>query len=157
MSEAPAPLRGPAPLAFTVYGTPIPKGSTKAFVPKGWKRAIVTSDNPRTKPWQEAVMHAAIEAIASSPPLEGAVFLSLRFYLPRPKSAPRRVTMATKKPDLDKLVRAVKDGLTRAGVYRDDSQVVGLGARKDFAGWSWDPMGLNGIPRAEVEIVVQGS
>jgi len=39
----------------------------------------------------------------------------------------------TKMPDLDKLVRAVCDGLTDAGIWDDDSQVIRLIARKDYA------------------------
>lgn len=138
-------------ITFTVYGTPVPKGSTKAFYVKALGRAVVTHDNKRTKPWQESVVSAAREAIASAAPLEGPVALKLRFYVPRPKSAPRRVVEPTKKPDLDKLTRCVKDGLTRAGVYHDDSQVVALMARKEFAGGYLDKPG--GIPRVEVEVI----
>jgi Holliday junction resolvase RusA-like endonuclease len=35
-------------------------------------------------------------------------------------------------PDLDKLTRAVLDGLTRAGVWADDGQVVELRATKCY-------------------------
>jgi hypothetical protein len=78
------------------------------------------------------------------------VMQELLFLMPRPVSAPRRVTRPTKKPDLDKLVRCVKDGLTRAGVYRDDAQVIATVARKEFAGGAYDPAGASGIPRAEI-------
>src|SRR5688572_28943233 len=141
-------------LAFTIYGTPIPKGSTKAFYVKSLGRAIVTHDNARTKPWQEAVVSAALDAVAGAVAIEDPVALDVRFYLPRPKTAPKRVTLPAKKPDLDKLVRAVKDGLTRAGVYRDDSQVVTITAWKFFAGGEHDPAGAVGIPRAVVEVDV---
>lgn len=139
-------------MKFTVYGVPIPKGSTKAFMHPGARFPVVTHDNARTKPWQEAVVAAAREALGARRPLEGPVALAVRFYLPRPKSAPRRVTEHTKKPDLDKLVRCVKDGLTRAGVYRDDAQVVVTIARKDFAGGEGDPDGDRGVPRAFVAV-----
>ena len=154
-------------LSFTVYGVPIPKGSTKAFLPKGWTRPIVTNDNAKTKPWQESVVSAAIDAIGSLPLGESAtvdgepVVLELAFFLPRPASAPKRVTRQVKKPDLDKLVRCVKDGLTRAGVYRDDSQVVRVVATKEFAGGAFDPRGAAGVPRVAVivrqELVVCSS
>ena len=36
-------------IQFTVYGRPEPQGSTRAFIPKGWKRATVTSDNPEVE------------------------------------------------------------------------------------------------------------
>ena len=60
--------------------------------------------------------------------------LTVRFYLPRPKSLPKRVTEHTKKPDLDKLLRAVLDACTTGGVWRDDSQVATIHARKVYAG-----------------------
>jgi Holliday junction resolvase RusA-like endonuclease len=139
-----------SPLTITVMGVPIPKGSTKAFYIAKLGRAITTADNRRSGPWQESVVDAAQKAIGDAPPLEGALVLTLRFYLPRPKTAPKRVVDATKKPDLDKLVRCVKDGLTRAGLYRDDAQVVATVASKHFAGGIFDPVGEKGVPRAVV-------
>lgn len=137
-------------ITFAVYGTPVPKGSTKAFWRPGMKHAVVTHDNAKTKPWQEAVVSAARDALAGAPPLEGPVAVRLRFYMPRPASAPRRVVEPCKKPDLDKLARCVKDGLTRAGVYRDDSQVVLLIARKVFAAGRDDE--ASGVPRALITV-----
>lgn len=138
------------PLTFTVYGVPIPKGSAKGFKHRSTGRVIVTHDNPRTKSWQQAVLEAAQIAMGFDPPVDGPVALTLRFYLPKPKSTPRRVVDAVKKPDLDKLVRCAKDGLTRGGVYHDDSQVVAVVARKDFAADVFDPLEARGLPRMEV-------
>lgn len=150
-------------LTFTAYGIPIPKGSAKGFVirPKGGgpPRAVVTHDNPRTKPWQEIVVSAALDAVGTLPLGQSAtgdgepVALDLAFFLPRPKSAPKRVVRQVKKPDLDKLVRCVKDALTRAGVYRDDAQVVRTVATKEFAGGDRDPRGAAGLPRVEVRVL----
>lgn len=121
-------------LRFTAYGVPQPKGSAKAFVPKGWTRAVVTSDNVKNKGWQQLVAEAASHALGrearglhTSP-----VHLSVAFYLPRPKSLPRKVTEHLKKPDLDKLVRSVKDALTKV-VWQDDSQVTQITASKTYA------------------------
>lgn len=139
-------------IAIEVFGVPIPKGSTRAFVPKGWTRPIVTSDNAKTKPWQESITQAAIEARGAAPPIEEPVSLVVRFYLPRPKTAPKRVCVPAKKPDLDKLLRALKDGLTRGGIYRDDAQVVEIKASKAFAAGHQDPAGAAGVPRAVVEV-----
>lgn len=139
-------------LRFTAYGVPQPKGSTKAFLPKGWKRPIITADNTKTKPWAEAVKHAALDALKGAPPILAPAVLVLRFYLPRPTSAPKRIIEPAKKPDLDKLVRTAKDALTQAGVYHDDGQVVATFARKDFAGGVMDPCGQHGIPRVEIAV-----
>jgi crossover junction endodeoxyribonuclease RusA len=64
--------------------------------------------------------------------LTGPVRLLVAFYLPRPKSLPKKVLHHVKKPDLDKLVRSVKDGLTRVA-WKDDSQVVDVKAIKRYA------------------------
>lgn len=139
-------------LTVTVYGVAAPQGSTRAFVPKGWRRPIITADNQRTKPWRQAIVEACLPVLNGTPPLEGPVGVSVLFLLPRPKSAPRRVTEPAKLPDLDKLVRALLDGLTTAGAWRDDAQVVTIGASKAFAGGQRDPLGPVGVPRAEVAV-----
>lgn len=139
-------------LTVTVYGVAAPQGSTRAFVPKGWKRPIITADNLRTKPWRQAIIDACLPALRGTPPLEGPVSVSVQFLLPRPKSAPRRVIEPAKLPDLDKLLRALLDGLTTAGAWRDDAQVVMISAIKAFAGGVRDPLGRAGIPRAEITV-----
>lgn len=141
-----------AALEFEVFGVPAPKGSTKAFMPKGARYPIVTHDNARTKPWQESVVAAAREAMDRGEPLEAPVVVRLRFYLPKPKSAPKRALFPAKKPDIDKLMRCVLDGLTRAGVFLDDAQVVEAFGSKDFAAGFQDPEGSRGIPRVNVSV-----
>ncbi len=121
-------------LSFVVWGVAQPKGSARAFVPKGWTRAVVTSDNPKNKGWQQLVAEAAGRAKdqAGAALMAGPVRLTVAFYLPRPKSLAKKVQHHTKKPDLDKLIRSVKDGLTRV-VWADDSQVVDVQAVKRYA------------------------
>jgi Holliday junction resolvase RusA-like endonuclease len=142
-----------AVLRLTVYGTPAPQGSTKAFVPKGWKRPIITADCKRTKPWRQAIVDAVRADLGPAwVPLDCPCTLRVVFYLPRPASAPKRVMLPSKLPDLDKLVRAVGDALTAAGVWKDDARVVGIEARKQYAAGVFDPMGDSGIPRAAIEV-----
>lgn len=121
---------------FVVYGEPIPQGSTRAFIPKGWKRPIITADNKRTKPWRQDVKAAALEAMEkANVPLMGkgvAVSLACHFYFVKPKSAKKGLMHKTTRPDLDKLIRSVGDAL-KGIVYEDDSQVVSLSLLKDFA------------------------
>lgn len=133
-------------LSFTVYGVAQPKGSARAFVPKGWTRAVVTSANPKNKGWQQLVAEAASHALSQSAwRLDvGPIRLTVAFYLPRPKSIPKLVVHHLKKPDLDKLTRSVKDALTRV-VWNDDAQVVALDAVKWYAESGTNP---------RVEIVV---
>jgi Holliday junction resolvase RusA-like endonuclease len=121
-------------LDFVVFGVAVPKGSTRAFTPKGARFPIVTADNAKTKPWQALVADRASAALEASggAQFEGAVALAVTFWLPRPASLPRRVREHLKKPDLDKLVRSVKDALTRV-VWPDDAQVVHVNATKRYA------------------------
>lgn len=122
-------------ISFLATGNPEPKGSAKAFVikPKGGgkPRAVVTSANPRVKGWQQTIA-ATAQAHAGAFVGEGGVCLRLKFLLARPASLPKKVVQHTKKPDLDKLARAVKDAL-KGVLYKDDSQVVRLIASKHYA------------------------
>lgn len=113
-----------------VPGSPVPQGSAKAFSVAG--RARVTHSNGKTlNPWR-ADIHAAVRAVIGDEidiP-EGPVRLTLEFRMPRRKAEPKRVTPPhTRKPDLDKLQRAVIDALIGLA-YADDSQVTGINAYK---------------------------
>jgi crossover junction endodeoxyribonuclease RusA len=124
-------------LTFRVFGEAEPQGSARAFTPKGWTRSIITSDNPALKSWRQLVREAAHQALGALPDaertlLQDGVRLSIAFYLPRPKSLPKRATAHTKKPDVDKLARACCDALS-ATVFRDDSQVCELVTAKYYA------------------------
>jgi crossover junction endodeoxyribonuclease RusA len=124
-------------LQFTVYGVAQQMGSKRAFTPKGWSRPVITDSNRNLKSWQQLVSEAASHAIQQQPASErglltGGVRLTVAFYLPRPKSLPRRMTAHVKAPDLDKFVRGLQDALTNV-VFRDDSQVVDLVAMKRYA------------------------
>ncbi len=121
-----------------VPGTPVPQGSTRAFVVKG--RAVVTAANKRTYPWRADI--AAHVRSAIGPGIvypTGPVDMSLRFVMPRRKSEPERSTPAhTRKPDADKLIRAVLDAITGL-VFTDDSQVTEIHATKRIAGIGEQP------------------
>lgn len=115
-------------LDFTVYGVPIPKGSMRAFVVKG--RPVITSDNPRDLgTWLQEI--AAGARAAGAVPCEGPVEVMLTFRLPRPRSRPKRAQWPDKRPDIDKLIRAVMDSLTGL-VWHDDGQVVAIRAVKVY-------------------------
>lgn len=116
-------------IRFEVYGKPEPQGSSRAFVNKATGRAVVTSANPALKDWREQVAGEARAKMIGFPPLEGAVTVGVVFWLARPASVKR--TRPTVKPDLDKLVRAILDGLTGVA-YRDDAQVVTVSAEKRY-------------------------
>ena len=124
--------------AVFVPGTPAPQGSAKAFVVKtkaGKTRAVVTHDNENTIPWRSLVSVFISEAVGSMSivyPKE-PVKLDLSFVMPRRKAEPKRVTPPhTRKPDSDKLARAVCDAITGL-IYTDDAQIVDLHAAKRTA------------------------
>lgn len=141
-------------LVFTCLGAPVSKGSSRAFIPKGWKRAIITNANAETEPWEAAIVAAAAAAMGTAAMMEGPVKLRLHFFMPRPKSAKKAIVRHLTKPDLDKLTRCVKDALKRAGIYKDDSQVIELEAGKDFADGVYDivPNADRRVPRVEVHV-----
>jgi Holliday junction resolvase RusA-like endonuclease len=54
------------------------------------------------------------------------------FVFQRPKSLPKKVWLNTKRPDLDKLIRAVLDGLANV-IIPDDAQVISISSEKRYA------------------------
>ena len=87
-------------------------------------------------PAQTARYEAAISrAAAHLVPMEGALELEAVFVFPRlkatPKSEPERALKATR-PDLDNLLKALKDGL-QGHAFNDDAQITQLTACKVYA------------------------
>jgi crossover junction endodeoxyribonuclease RusA len=118
-------------VSFFAAGIPQPKGSTKAFMPKGARFPVVTSDNTKLKPWGDTVKIMAQQNAPNGGPWSGPIAVHLIFHMPRPKSLPRKVLHHLKKPDTDKLIRGILDAL-KGVFYVDDSQVVEVFARKVY-------------------------
>ena len=117
-------------LHFFVSGEPATKGSYRAFRNGGFVNA-----NPKTKDWEMRVAHECQERVFEDnwpPVMEKAVSVECRFYLPRPKSMSKKVVHHIKRPDIDKLMRAVLDGITGIAI-KDDSQVSQLCGSKEYA------------------------
>lgn len=121
--------------SFIVYGMPQPQGSTRAFIPRGWTRPVITSDNSKLKPWRQelaqTVMVAMGECGAQKVDRGVPVSIALTFYFEKPKSQRKSALHKTTKPDLDKLLRAVLDALTGIA-YQDDAQVCECRVAKVF-------------------------
>jgi crossover junction endodeoxyribonuclease RusA len=125
-------------LAVFVPGKPAPQGS-KRHVGRG----VMVESSKDVKPWRNDIRAACIDR--DGKPLayfDGPVAVRLEFICYRPGSIPKRkkTPAATKKPDIDKLSRAVLDAIGSAGCWRDDSQVVRLSATKRLAEIG-EPMG----------------
>jgi Holliday junction resolvase RusA-like endonuclease len=123
-------------VSFTVFCKPEPQGSTRAFIPKGWQRPIITSTNKALKPYRQQVARTALEVCQAANDVlpfgkHEPAELTVSFYFLRPPSIPKKRTAHVVKPDLDKLVRAIKDAL-KGIVYHDDSQVVTVHAHKNY-------------------------
>ncbi|MDB5094066.1 MAG: hypothetical protein JWO85_2167 [Candidatus Eremiobacteraeota bacterium] len=143
-----------------VYGVPQPQGSKSARVlphdvrPRGDQcvggRAVLTEgfgDGPRhRKSWRDAVAEAGRAWLATHgapEPLDGPLVMWARFYLPRPPSAPKSVTLPFRKPDNSKLLRSIEDALSGI-LYVDDARFVDSHVSKRFA--------IGFPPRAVIEI-----
>lgn len=126
------------PIVLDVYGIPQPKGSKTAFVRNG--RAVLVDGRRKESreaftSWRHAVTDAAqrwLETHGAPAPLDGPLQMTVVFHLPRPASTPRRVAWPAKKPDLDKLTRAVFDACTGL-LFVDDSRICTLAASKRYA------------------------
>lgn len=120
-------------ISFTVFGIPVSQGSKRAFVLPNSRRIVVTEGSSKTlKPWRSDVRYQAQQVMNGHERFLGPVSLRLSFAMPKPKSYPkRRQLFMTKRPDCDKLSRAILDALTGV-VFHDDSQIVECVIRKEY-------------------------
>jgi len=129
-------------LEFTVMGDPKPQGSKRGFVTKTGKVALVEMAGNALKTWREAIaLTAQIEAKKQNWELtDEPVSVEVIFYMKKPQKP--KFVLPGVRPDIDKLLRALLDGLTQAKtVYFDDSQVCVLQASKTY-----------GEPRVEIKL-----
>ena len=116
-------------IQFHVPGIPIPQGSKKAIPHKASGRFVMLDANPGLKGWRKAVTEAAKAHVGTFSKHEPVAIVA-DFHLPRPRTV-RRDHPAVK-PDLDKLTRALLDGITDAGVWVDDGQVISASITKRY-------------------------
>ena len=123
-------------ITIVIHGKPIAKKRPR-FARRG--KYVATINDQET---EEGKFFLEARHKYDGNPLQGALSLSVSFRMPRPKahygtgknssklklSAPRH---HTKKPDLDNLVKFVKDCLNNLA-WEDDCQVVRLEAEKVY-------------------------
>lgn len=132
------------PITFTVLGKPQPAGSKRGFVSPETKRVIIVDAAKGSRSWKQEIAHAAQAALvkATAPGsdvcvLLGALRVEIEFYVARPKGhyntrgelRPAAPAWPAVRPDVDKLSRAVLDGMSGA-LYRDDAQIIRKSVRK---------------------------
>lgn len=137
----------PDTITFTIPGEPVAKGRARSFVRNGH---VAHYTPEKTARYENLVKLAAQQAMGDMAPAEGAVALIVRAFMGIPTSWSQKKQRAaalgeitpTKRPDLDNIVKAVKDGANGV-TWKDDSQVVDVRASKRY-----------GTPRVEVEVRV---
>lgn len=126
-------------LTVDIRGLPRPQGSMRAHPTPSGKIAVRYP--PAVWDWRHHVQQQI--ALAFDEPFAGPVELRLGFDLPRPAghygTGRNRATVRpgapahpAATPDIDKLVRAISDAITDAGLWKDDGQVVYLEAAKRY-------------------------
>lgn len=115
-------------LDLFVPGRPAPQGS-KRHVGGG----ILVESSKALAPWRTSVAWHAAQSYRG-PLLDGALRVAVEFVMPRTTALPKRQATPPhiKKPDVDKLIRAILDALSGV-VWQDDSQVVDLHPTKRYA------------------------
>lgn len=122
-----------------VRGLPAPQGS-KRHVGRG----ILVESSKHVKPWRDAVRTSVADAWDQGAH-DGPLMLELTFWFPRPRGhygtgkntarlKPSAPSFPAGPPDVDKLIRSTMDGITAAGLWRDDARVVQVVGRKRYTG-----------------------
>ncbi len=131
--------------AFFAAGIPRPQGSKRAFLHKTTQKVVMVEGGDAAMKkkhglWRLTLSIAARQAMAGRPPADGCVVVDVEFLFPRPKSHYRANGELKawaidvphgKKPDRDKLDRALGDSLTGV-VLGDDCQSNGGIQRRRF-------------------------
>lgn len=111
----------------------------RAFQMKNGRYALTATNAKRLKPWRLELKEATAAMLNGHGPSQASVLLTIEFRFPRPSGhfgkrglRPSAPVAMFRRPDLDKLVRAILDALTDAGAFRDDAQVNEIRARKRY-------------------------
>lgn len=114
---------------LTFIGNPIAKGRPKMTTWGGFARAYTPK---RTVDAEKSVRRQAEEQWGGLSPLSGPLRVHVEFFMPRPKSMPKKIPWEyhVKKPDIDNLIK-LWDALNGL-CWVDDSQICRLSATKRY-------------------------
>lgn len=110
-----------------VYGYPVAWMRPRAQRVGGFIRFFTHKD---VEDWKRTVVAQVLDKKPERP-LQGALAVTMIFYLARPKSLPKKVRFHSRKPDAENCAKAVLDFLSGL-VYMDDAQVADLRVRKEY-------------------------
>lgn len=122
---------------FTVPGVPVGKGRARVATIGGRARLYTPA---KTASYEGLIAHEARIAMGGQPLMLGGVEVVLDIAVPVPASWSKKKQRAalagevrpTGKPDIDNTCKAIFDGINQV-VWKDDSQVVAVTARKRYA------------------------
>lgn len=116
-------------IELDIYGEPAPQGSKKVI-----RGRLIEASGDKLKRWRKAIAQACSDYQAENI-LLGPIAVEVAFYLTRPASVKQtKRPFPIVPPDLDKLSRALLDGIGQSeAIWGDDSQVVMLRAYKYYA------------------------
>ena len=112
-------------ITFSIPGKPQPKQRPRV-TSRGAYTPQATVDYERLVGWQ-------CRSVYKGKPLTQAVKMTVRVFFKLPKrTVKEKGDWHTSRPDLDNIVKSIKDGLNGIA-YEDDSQIVYLVATKQWA------------------------
>ena len=120
---------------FVIPGPPVAKGRARSFVRNGH---VAHYTPEKTARYENLVKLAAQQAMQGRAPADGALRLMVRAFFTIPASWSQRKRSAavgqpvTKRPDLDNVIKAIKDGCNGV-IWADDCQCTELHASKLYA------------------------
>lgn len=131
-----APARMPRTIKFTVPGQPVAKGRPRA---SRTATGVRMRTPEKTAAYERKVKAFAINAMLGGKPVAGPVRLKVSIVVPIPASWSRvrkerartGEICATKKPDADNVLKAIKDAMNGV-VYADDAQVIEIQLSKAY-------------------------
>ncbi|MGI9489773.1 MAG: RusA family crossover junction endodeoxyribonuclease [Geminicoccaceae bacterium] len=125
-----------APLRIVVEGVPVAKGRPKFTTVNGYGRSYTPKKTHNYENWVRmcgvmAMSQAGLSTMdcGLNVDLEAVVPIPSSWSGKRQRAAAAGEIHATKRPDLDNIIKAAKDALNGI-VWRDDSLIVNLTARK---------------------------
>jgi len=120
-------------LTVTIPGEPVSQGRPRFSTHGGFPRAY---DPKKSKEGKQSVRFFVSKAMEEQDIdiLSGPILMQVQFGIKLPKSQERKRTprpriWRVKKPDLDNLIKLVKDGCSGI-VFLDDNQIVKVSAEK---------------------------